>query len=153
MRAAVVIGVDAVRGGLPRLRAAASGSREFAEWLGRGDSEIRLLSDALCTFVPYVFLEGMTAWYRSRFLFCSFGPLYLLLAVGLAVQHKWTNEGLKGTDTILMFLAGAAFLASIQVFRALRSGFSAASPSRYDVKPLESLDGGVLGSCCRIYRP
>ena len=45
MRAAVVIGVDAVGGGLPRLRAAASGAREVAEWLRRSDYDVRLFTD------------------------------------------------------------------------------------------------------------
>ncbi|WP_143273435.1 hypothetical protein [Azospirillum palustre] len=86
----------------------------------------------------------MTTWYRARFLFCSFGPLYLLLCIGLAVQHEWMKQGLKGNDVIVMLIAGIFFILSFFVFLNLRNGFSAASPSRYSVKPLESLDGSVL---------
>lgn len=45
MRAAVVIGVDAVGGGLPRLQAAASGAEEVAEWLRRSDYQVTLFTD------------------------------------------------------------------------------------------------------------
>lgn len=45
MRAAVVIGVDAVGGGLPRLQAAASGAEEVAEWLKRSDYRVTLFTD------------------------------------------------------------------------------------------------------------
>ncbi|OHC97500.1 MAG: hypothetical protein A3H25_03215 [Sphingomonadales bacterium RIFCSPLOWO2_12_FULL_63_15] len=45
MRAAVVIGVDAVGGGLPRLQAAARGAEEVAEWLRRSDYLVTLFTD------------------------------------------------------------------------------------------------------------
>ncbi|MGN7161936.1 caspase family protein [Sphingomonas sp. SAFR-052] len=45
MRAAVVIGVDAVGGGLPRLQAAASGAEEVADWLRRSDYRVSLFTD------------------------------------------------------------------------------------------------------------
>jgi hypothetical protein len=45
MRAAVVIGVDAVQEGLPRLQAAASGAEEVAEWLRRSDYNVQLFTD------------------------------------------------------------------------------------------------------------
>lgn len=87
----------------------------------------------------------MTAWYRARFLFCSFGPLYLLLCVGLSVQHTWTKANLRDYDTFVMAISACAFVISILVFQSLRKNFSAASPSRYAVSPLESLDESVLG--------
>lgn len=46
MLAAVVIGVDKVGGGLPKLKAAASGAEQVAEWLRRSDYEVRLFTDA-----------------------------------------------------------------------------------------------------------
>lgn len=45
MHAAVVIGVDAVGGGLPRLQAAASGAEEVAEWLRRSHYQVKLFTD------------------------------------------------------------------------------------------------------------
>ena len=86
----------------------------------------------------------MTTWYRTRFLFCSFGPLYLLVCVGLAAQHKWLQDGFKGGDAIAMVIAASAFFLSIAVFDGLRRGFSAASPSRYAVEPADTLDDTVL---------
>ena len=87
----------------------------------------------------------MTAWYRARFLFCSFGPLYLLLCVGLAVQHTWSMASMRNYDTIVMAIAACAFALSILVFQNLRRSFAAASPSRYAASPVESLDESVLG--------
>lgn len=45
MRAAVVIGVDQVGGGLPRLQAAARGAAEVADWLSRSDYRVSLFTD------------------------------------------------------------------------------------------------------------
>lgn len=87
----------------------------------------------------------MTAWYRARFLFCSFGPLYLLLFVGLVVQHKWAGASLWSKYTLLMALAGGSFIISLFVFQSLRNSFLSASPSRCKVVPIESLDESVLG--------
>jgi hypothetical protein len=44
-----------------------------------------------------------------------------------------------------MAIAAGAFVLSLLVFRGLRNNFSAASPSRYAVSPLECLDENVLG--------
>ena len=45
MRAAVIIGVNQVKSGLPKLTAAASGAREVADWLGRNRYEVDLITD------------------------------------------------------------------------------------------------------------
>lgn len=45
MRAAIVIGVDHVGGGLQKLSAAASGAREVAAWLERNDYHVQLFTD------------------------------------------------------------------------------------------------------------
>lgn len=45
MLAAVVVGVDKVGGGLPKLKAAASGAEEVAGWLRRSDYKVDLLTD------------------------------------------------------------------------------------------------------------
>lgn len=87
----------------------------------------------------------MTPWYRARFLFCSFGPLYLLLCIELAVQHKWSGEIVYSGKLIAIIISGCAFIMSILIFLELRSGFSAASPFRCKVQRLESLDESVLG--------
>ncbi len=45
MNAAIVIGVDKVSGGLPNLRAAASGALEVADWLKRNEYVVDLFTD------------------------------------------------------------------------------------------------------------
>ncbi|MCR9272539.1 MULTISPECIES: caspase family protein [Mameliella] len=45
MKAAIVIGVDAINGDLPRLRAAASSAVEVASWLRRSEYEVNLFTD------------------------------------------------------------------------------------------------------------
>lgn len=84
----------------------------------------------------------MTIWYRILFLFSSFGPLYLLLGVSLAVQHNW-EKGL-GYDLIVLAIVACAFLLSIYVFLRLQRGFSTASPSYRQIKPTGALDENVL---------
>jgi len=45
MLAAVVIGVDKVGGGLPKLKAAASGAEDVALWLRRSNYQVKILTD------------------------------------------------------------------------------------------------------------
>jgi len=86
----------------------------------------------------------MTVWYRARFLFCSFGPLYLLLCIGFAVQHHWAQSGFWHADTIAMTVSAAALVLSLVTFLQLRAKFEVGSPSRFAVEPIESLDDAVL---------
>ncbi|WP_092499898.1 hypothetical protein [Faunimonas pinastri] len=86
----------------------------------------------------------MTSWYRARFLFCSFSPLYLLLFAGEAAQHDWKNASTGITGLFVMGLSACAFFASILMFNELRSGFEQGSPMRYAVDDIEPLDESVL---------
>ena len=86
----------------------------------------------------------MSVWYRALFLFSSFGPLYLLVCVGLGVQHDWEKAGPKSGVIIAIAVTVGVFLLSVIVFERLRSEFRANSPARYPVEPIISLDENVL---------
>lgn len=86
----------------------------------------------------------MTAWYRARFLFCSFGPLYLLLMAGLLAQRDWNENFSLNLATTSIFVSALFFILSIVIFWNLQSNFESASPMRDHIEPLESLDESVL---------
>jgi len=76
----------------------------------------------------------MSGWFRALFLFSSFGPLYLLLAVSLYVQHQ------RGGCIASLI----AFVCSFLVFLKLRSGFQRKSVMRNKVVLEQSLDENIL---------
>jgi len=77
---------------------------------------------------------AMSAWYRTLFLFSSFGPLYLVLAFSLYVQHHVVAAGVGAGIVVASFL----------VFLKLRSGFKRGSVFRSEVDPDEVLDENIL---------
>jgi hypothetical protein len=95
----------------------------------------------------------MSLWYRTLFLFSSFGPLYLLLCGQLAVQYDWGKGDWKGGIVIAIGATGGAFALSFLVFMRLRAGFQSNSPSRQVVEPLESLDNNVLNYLIAYFPP
>ncbi|RAK68719.1 hypothetical protein [Phenylobacterium kunshanense] len=76
----------------------------------------------------------MSGWFRVLFLFSSFGPLYGVLCVGLAVQKHFAPAA----------FAGAAAIASIYVFLYLRSGFKDSQPFQDSAEVQAQLDENIL---------
>ena len=124
--------------------------------MGRGSigkPEFYLQVDSIEGMFTFCSGSKMTIWYRSWFLFCSFGPLYLLLGVGLAVQADWSVGGLWHYDRIAIVLSGLCFILSISVFLILRAGFTAGSPHRSNIYDLETLDDSILGYMLSYFPP
>jgi hypothetical protein len=76
----------------------------------------------------------MSGWFRTLFLFSSFGPLYAVLAVCLHVQkHHFAAQ--------LTWIVAAA---SLLVFLKLKSDFKQKSVFYNQVAPIGSLDENIL---------
>jgi len=65
MLAAVVVGVDKVGGGLPKLKAAASGAEDVADWLRRSDYKVDLLTDRTGRVERKAIFQAVTAFVET----------------------------------------------------------------------------------------
>ncbi|MGV7197643.1 hypothetical protein [Xanthomonas axonopodis] len=86
----------------------------------------------------------MTAWYKSQFLFSSFGPLYFFLAIGLTVQHKWQSAWQWDLASYAMAISWGCLILSFITFLHLRSTLKVGSVIHCKISSPERLDESVL---------
>ncbi|UKE57709.1 hypothetical protein [Xanthomonas translucens] len=86
----------------------------------------------------------MTAWFKSKFLFSSFGPLYFFLAIGLTVQHNWQSKWNWGFTNSAMVAGWGCLVLSFLIFLQLRTSFEVGSIIRSAISAPERLDESVL---------
>jgi hypothetical protein len=86
----------------------------------------------------------MTAWFKSKFLFSSFGPLYFFLALGLTVQHDWQAKWNWSFTNLAMITGWGCLALSFLAFLHLRTDFAVGSIIRSAISSPERLDESVL---------
>jgi hypothetical protein len=79
--------------------------------------------------------NAMTGWFRLLFLFSSWAPLYVVVALALGAQKH-----AQGAAIALALATAAVF-----VFLFLRARFKRAQPYPTKVEPIEQLDENIIG--------